>query len=198
MKISRRLAAAALAPWLLAAGAIGPGAYCPLPRADEKPKCLEPAQAEFAGFFGSVEAGSVDEAEAERVERAVAEGDANSYLALSSLSYGYFRLAQQLAGSGSQDPAIAARLERWNGLLARAYADHEDDAGYREAVREAALDLRERAPAVKLRCLDSAGEETDCNTTEAVLRGIDDASGRVGYGGALERLVKRLFGEGGS
>ncbi len=196
MSRAPRLAAAALAPWLLAAGPIGPGAYCPLPVANEKPRCLEPAQAEFSGFFGAVESGTLDDAEAERVERAVVEADANSYLALSSLSYGYFRLAQQLSASDGQDPVIAARLERWNALLARAYADHGDDPGYREAVHAAALDLRERAPAVQLRCLDAEGRETSCDTTESVLRGIDDASNRVGYTGALERLVRRIFGEG--
>jgi hypothetical protein len=179
-----------------AAGEIKPGAYCRLPKAGETPKCLEPARVEFGGFFSGLDADSLDESETARVEREVAAGavSENSYLALSSLSYGYFRLAQRLASSKEQDPRVVARLERWNALLAKAYVQSPEDAAYRSAVQEAAVDLQQRAPPVRLRCVDGAGSETECNSTEAVIRGIHAARSEIGIEGALERLIRRFLG----
>jgi hypothetical protein len=192
------LALLALAPaGARSAGDIKPGAYCPLPAAGERPSCLEPAQAEYGGLFEALEQGELEERDLARVEADVVAGESsgNAYLALSTLSYAYYRLAQRAASRPGADPALVERLERWNGLLAHAYADSADEP-YREAVREAALDIRRSAPAVRLRCVDARGEPAECDSTEAVIRGIDAAGDRVGIRGALERLVERLRGGG--
>ena len=116
------------------------------------------------------------------------------YLAISSLSYGYYRLAQQAAANAGEDPAVVARLQRWNELLAEAYDVSEQDQGYRVAVRDAALDLQQRAPRVRLECIDERGRTTECNSTEAVLRGFNQAGEQIGIRGALGRLIQRMFG----
>jgi len=46
---------------------------------------------------------------------------------------------------------------------------------------------------VELSCSDAGGERVACNSTEAVLRGFNDASERAGVRGALENLIRRLF-----
>jgi hypothetical protein len=193
------LLAGLLAPMPAPAGAdeIGPGAYCPLPEAGEKPACLEPARAEYGAFFEAVEGGGLDGPDTARVEADVAGGGAseNAYLALSSLSYGYYRLAQRVAASPEADPASIARLERWSAVLARAYEASADDPHYREAVQTAAADLQRR---MRLGCTDAAGEPAACDSAEAVLRGVDAAAGEVGIRGALRRLLERLLGAGGS
>jgi hypothetical protein len=178
------------------AGEIKPGAYCALPKPGETPKCLDPAKSEYKSFFTALDDGDVDDTTAARLEADVAgEGDAeNAYLALSSLSYGYFRLSQRAAADPDVDPAIARRLERWNRVLALAYEKSEDNESFRNAVREAVVDLSENAPQVTLRCVDAAGVETECNSTEAVLRGVDATAGEVGMRGALERLLERMVG----
>ena len=119
------------------------------------------------------------------------------YLALSSLAYGYYRLSQQAAATPNDDPELVARLERWNALLARAYASSPQDADFQDSVREAALDLRRRAPPVALSCLDASGGRVSCDSTEAVLRDIDRLRDEVGVRGALSRLLGRFFGGGG-
>jgi hypothetical protein len=181
-------------------GEIGPGAYCPLPAPGEERKCLAPARAAYGEFFTAVEGGAgapdLHAAEA-NVETAVAGGaddEEAAYLALSSLSYGYYQLAQRAAHSPDSDPDITRRLERWNALLSRAYRDSPDDERYRAAVKEAALDLRARA-AIDLPC---QGEQDGraCRSTEDVLRDIDAASERVGIRGALAGLLRRVFGGG--
>jgi len=181
-----------------AAGGVGPGAYCPFPKAGEKPKCLEPATQEYGEFFTAIDGGGDrSEAAVARLERDVAEGAASEepYLAISSLSYGYYRLAQQAAANPDEDPVIVARLERWNTLLSEAYARSADDENYRAAVRDAALDLRERAPAVTLDCVDEHGEVVGCTSTESVIRGFNRAGDQVGIRGALGRLLNRMFGD---
>jgi hypothetical protein len=182
----------------VASGEIAPGAYCPLPREGETPGCLEPARAEYGGFFRAVDAGSVDAADASRVEDALVGPDTSTdaYLALSSLAYGYYRLSQAAAHSPGADPAIAARLERWNQILSAAYAADPDDAAWRAAVREAALDLKRRAPPVELACRDAQGEVAACDSTDAMARGLDASAGEVGIRGGLERLLGRWFGGG--
>jgi hypothetical protein len=171
------------------------GAYCPLPPPGAKPRCLDPAQAAYGEFFEALESGVPSDAATARVDAdlAAGPGSENAYLALSSVAYGYWRLSERAANSQA-DPALAARLESWNALLGQAYAASPADAPYRAAMREAALDLRRRAPPVRLRCVDAAGGSTECDSTEAVLRGIDTASGEVGLRGALERLLERIFG----
>jgi len=175
-------------------GEIQPGAYCPLPKAGKKPSCLEPAQAEYGGFFEAIDENRADDARLARVEAAVAAGE-QDYLALSSLAWGYYRLSQEAARTPGADPEIVARLERWNALLGAAYGERAEDDPYREAVRSAALDLRSKAPPVTLRCTDERGRTTECDSTDAVVRGLDAAASDVGPRGALERLLERWFGE---
>lgn len=204
--MSRRTAAQLLTAALLggAAGAgaaedegqVVPGAYCPLPARGEKPRCLEPAVARYGEFFEAVEEGRADGSPLARVEETVAAGGSSeeAYLALSSLAYGYYRLSQRAAATPETPPEIAARLERWNALLGQAYGTSEDDA-WRAAVREAALDLQQRAPPVGLSCRDARGEPTACDSTDAVLRGVDATADEVGIRGGLRRLLERISAE---
>jgi hypothetical protein len=182
----------------VAAGAakVEPGAYCPFPKKGETPKCLEPAKQEYGEFFSALNAGDLSDEDVSRLERDVASGAASKtpYLAISSLSYGYYRLAQRAAANTGEDPAVVARLERWNELFSRAFDASEQDPDYRGAVREAALDLQQRAPSVRLQCVDERGETTECTSTEAVLRGFNRAEERVGIRGALDRLIQRILG----
>ena len=200
------IAAAAAIAWGLASGgarAAGdatPGAYCPFPVEGEVPKCLAPARDEYQQFFGALDTGSAVDADLARVEADVAAGPESerAYLALSSLAYGYYRLSQRAAAAPDGDPAVVARLERWNALLATAFDASADDARYRAAVREAALDLRDRAPPVRIGCVDAAGASVPCDSTEAVMRGLDAAAGEVGLRGGLEHLLERIVGAGDS
>ena len=172
------------------------GAYCPFPKQGETPRCLEPAMAEYTEFFSGLDDGELSDAEATRLERDVASGAAGDtpYLAISSLSYGYYRLSKRAADDPDQNPTVAARLERWNALLAQAYDVSPGARQYRSAVREAASDLRERAPGVQLQCVDAGGAEVACTSTEVVLRGINRVEERVGLRGAIENLIERIFG----
>jgi hypothetical protein len=159
------------------------GAYCPLPEPGQVPQCLAPARAEFGDFFEAVESGDVNEAQSRRLEAALAGGasDEGSYLALSSLSYGYFRLAQAAAADPQARPELTARLDRWNQVLVEAYSDSAGNPEFQQAVKRAALDLDSKAP--------SAGE------TSALLQQISQADGQSsGLRGALEGLVGRIFG----
>jgi hypothetical protein len=179
-----------------AAGEIAAGAYCPLPARGEKPACLEPARAEYGEFFSAVEGGALSDAAAAQVEAAVAAGadSDHAYLALSSLAYGYWQLSKSAVAAQQRNPELVERLERWNALLGMAYDEAADDEAWQSALRTAARDLQRRAPPVELRCIDDRGEAHPCDSTEAVMRGIDAAAGRVGMRGALERLLQRIFG----
>lgn len=179
-----------------AAGPPAPGAYCPIPQPGEAPGCLDPAKAEYADFFQAVEAGRADAAELARVEAAVAAGagEAEGYLALSSLAYGYYQLSREAARTRGADPAIAARLERWNELLGRVYGEDPEAEPWREAVREAARDLQQRAPPVELACRGADGASIACTSTEAMLQSLEHTTGTVGYRGGLERVLERWFG----
>jgi len=193
------LAGALLAAGAQAAGEVRPGAYCPFPKPGEKPACLAPAQQEYGEFFAALDGkGDVGETAAARLEADLAAGAAGetAYLALSSLAYGYYRLSLQAAAAPNEDPELVARLERWNALLASAYAASPQDARFQDSVREAALDLQRRAPPVDLTCLDESGSRVRCDSTEAVLRDIDRMRDRVGVRGALSRLLERFFGDG--
>ncbi len=189
-------ACAAAGPARAAGDPMAAGAYCPLPPPGETPRCLDPAKEAYGEFFTALEAGVPADSAAVRVEADLAAGAVSegAYLALSSLAYGYWRLSER-AAAAQADPALALRLERWNALLREAYATSGEDARYRAAIREAALDLRRRAPPVRLRCVAADGGTTECDSTEAVLRGIDSAAGEVGLRGALERLLERMFGD---
>ena len=183
-----------------AAGEIAPGAYCPLPEPGEKAECLTPAKNTYGGFFDAVAAGRVEDDEMAQVETDLAAGASaeNAYLALSSLAYGYYRMAQRAAADPEQDPIVIARLERWNQLLASAYEASPDDGRYRAAVQQAALDVHRRSPPVGLACLDENGDPARCDSTEAVLRTLGRRRDETGIRGALGRLIGRVFGEGGS
>jgi hypothetical protein len=192
-----RIAVLALA-WASVASAGGsqPGAYCPLPEKGEQPTCIAPARETFSGYFDALARGALADADAASLEQAVAQGAASehAYLALSSLAYGYYQMARREAGRPQQDPTVTARLARWNALLEHAYAQSVDDEAYRAAVRRAAEDIRVRAP-IRLPCRDARGTDSDCDSTEAVLRGIDAADEQAGIRGALERLLRRFFPE---
>ncbi len=183
-----------------AAGDIEPGAYCPLPKQGEKPRCLKTAMDQYKEFFAALDDESTDDAELGRVERDVAAGAAseNAYLALSSLAYGYYQLSLRAAAQQSADPQVVARLERWNALLGAAYDASPADERFRQAVHEAARDLQRRAPPVRLRCVDERGDTVECDSTEAVIRGVNAAAGEVGIRGGLERLLERIVGGGSS
>ena len=79
-------------------------------------------------------------------------------------------------------------------LLARAYQANPEDPGFQEAVREAAVDLHGRGPAVELDCLDAAGNPARCTSTESVVRTLSQQRDRSGMRGALGKLLQRLFG----
>lgn len=200
-RLSRALAASlALAGLARAAGdPAASGAYCPLPAPGEVPRCLEPARAAYGEFFDALDRGvpAADATARVDADLAAGAGSPNAYLALSSVAYGYWRLSER-AAAAQIDPALARRLESWNALLRQAYTASPADDPYRGAVRDAAIDLRRRAPPIRLRCVDDAGDTVACDSTEAVLRGIDAASSEVGLRGALERLLERIFGPGGA
>lgn len=183
-----------------AASEVRAGAYCPLPKQGETPRCLGPAMQEYGGFFSALSNDAVDEKDVERMERDLTTGGGSekAYLALSSLAYGYWRLSQRAAAEPGDDPAIAGQLERWNAALALAYEKNPEDPGFRAAVREAALDVSRRAPPVRLRCVDEQGATTACDSTDAVLRGVDAVAGEAGIGAGLQRLIERIFGSEGS
>lgn len=196
-RVARGAASVGLALALLGADRPAPGAYCPLPEKGEVPRCLDPAQQEYRAFFDTLDDAEPDDAALAEVEADVARGAAAAqpYLALSSLAYGYWRLTERAADAAQSDPQLVARLERWNALLAEAYAVSPDDARYREAVRAAAIDLNRRVD-FPLSCPDARGEPTECNSTEAVLRALSASSDRVGIRGALAHLWRRVFGGG--
>ena len=192
------LAGVLLATSVHGAGEIRPGAYCPFPKPGETPACMLPAKQKYGEFFSALDGNAaVGDAALARVEADVAAGAAseNAYLALSSLAYGYYRLSQQAAATPSLDPEIVARLERWNALLARAYAASPQDASFQDSVREVALDLQRRSPKVALSCLDESGAHVICDSTDAVLRDIDRLRDEVGVRGALARLLGHFFGD---
>lgn len=172
------------------------GAYCPLPEKGEVPKCLEPAQETYSDFFTALDDETAGDEALASVEQAVARGveEERAYLALSSLTYGYYRLAQRAAVAEAADPETTQRLARWNDLLALAYSNSAEDASYRAAVRQAAEELHARTQ-VTVPCRDPKGEPADCSSTENVLRGFNAASERVGIRGALERLLQRMLGD---
>jgi hypothetical protein len=186
------------APLAFGSDEIKPGVYCPFPQKGETPKCLEPAQDQYAKFFAALAGGDLSDEVTADLERDVASGawSDTPYLAISSLSYGYYQLAQRAAANPDEDPAVVARLQRWNELLVRAYDVSGDNPSYRAALREAALDLEQRAPHVTLQCIDDRGRITECNSTEAVLRGFNQTQEQVGIRGALGRLIHRIMGGG--
>ncbi len=191
-------ALAGLGPALEARGAgeIEAGAYCPLPQKGETPKCLEPAMREYGEFFTAVGEGKVDAESLARVEEALnaPDGSPKSYLALSSLAYGYWRLSERASGQEETHEEITDQLAQWNAVLGRAYDASAEDETFRMALREAALDLQAHAPPVRVSCLDDRGRATECSSTDVVVRGLDTAASDVGLRGGLRRLIQRWVG----
>jgi hypothetical protein len=174
-----------------------PGAYCKLPAPGEKPVCLEPARAQYQSFFDAVEKGVVTNESSEELEADLRSEEATdrSYLALSSLAYGYWRLAMRAAETEEVDPDIAVRLERWNALLASTYQQNQADSAFRTAVREAASDLQARTPTEGFQCVDEWGQPARCRPAEGLLATIDSFDEQLGMRGAILRVLRRLFGE---
>jgi hypothetical protein len=186
-----------LAPGLRAAdNPSQPGAYCPFPEQGQKPVCFTRVEEEYGDFIDAVDSGRVDDPKVAELERTLQQaGSAEDRgLALSSLAYGYFMLAERAAAAEHPDPVLVARLESWNALLGTVYQDTESEAT-RNAVRRAARDLDERAPAVATECTAGADGES-CKTTgrlQWTLRQIDDPDGESGVRGALGKLLGRVL-----
>lgn len=172
------------------------GAYCKIPEEGQASACLQPAQHNYTEFFSGLAQNKLSDEDAQRVERDVAQGaqSERSYEALSTLAYGYYRLARATSSRGGSDPEITARLEHWNELLSKAYATSEKDPGYREAVRQAALDVRRRTPPMGLRCTDAGGNPARCDSTEAVVRAMGEVRDTTGVRGKIGLLFDRIFG----
>lgn len=189
----RLLLLALLAGALLGADRPAPGVYCPLPKGDAPPKCLGEARAHYGDFFAGLEGGVLDDEAVARLEADISEGDApRAYDALSAMTFAYYLLSRRAALTEDPDPEVAPHLERWNELFSRTYAASEDDPHYREAVRTAAFDLRERAPAVRLTCRAPDGAAVPCDSTDAVVRGMSEMRDTTGLRGAITRLVERV------
>ncbi len=174
-----------------------PGAYCPFPEKGEKPVCFTRVEQEYGDFFAAVDSGQVDDPKVAELERTLQRGgsDEDRTLALSSLAYGYFMLAERAASAESPDPVLVARLESWNALLGAVYEDAETEPSLRTAVRDAALDLHERAAVVPTACAPGSDGEP-CQTTGRLLqtlRRIDDPNAESGIRGALGKLLGRML-----
>jgi hypothetical protein len=182
---------AGLAALGMAEGKIEPGAYCPLPEGDEPPACLQPATQDYAEFFTGLRDGTVNNEALARVESDLA-GE-NRYQALSTLVYGYYVLSQRAVLGKAGEVELASRLEHWNELLGDTYENASDKA-FRAAMRDAVGDLEERAPAIPVRCADSDGNITQCQSTAAVADAITDSRDRTGVRGAVGRLLQRFLG----
>ena len=169
------------------------GAYCPLPKGDEPPACLQGATESYGAFFAGLASGEMDEAAAAQVERDLASEQ--RYEALSSLSYAYYLLSRRAASPGGEvDPAVSERLQRWNAILGETYRASADRR-FRDALRTAAQDLSARAPAIPLVCTEADGTTRACTSTEAVVGAVADARDHTGVRGAVERLLERALGE---
>jgi hypothetical protein len=181
-----------------------PGAYCPFPKQGEKPVCFTEVEQEYSDFFAAVDSGRVDDPEVTELERTLTQEDRSEdrSLALSSLAYGYFTLAERAARSDHPDPALIARLESWNELLGAVYVDAENEPAFRTAIREAALDLHARAPAVPVSrdgC-DPGEDGQPCQSTSALLatlHRIDELDAGTGVRGALGNLLERILDDDG-
>ncbi|HBZ70219.1 MAG TPA: hypothetical protein DEP35_10980 [Deltaproteobacteria bacterium] len=172
------------------------GAYCKISEEGQASACLAPAQHAYPAFFRGLAQDKLSDEQAREVETDIAQGaqSERSYEALSTLAYGYYRLARAASSQGTADPETLARLEHWNELLSKAYASSEKDPRYREALRQAAVDVGSRTPPLGLRCTDADGKPARCDSTEAVVRAMDEARDQTGVRGEIGRLFDRVFG----
>ncbi|MGE4608332.1 MAG: hypothetical protein AAEJ52_16450 [Myxococcota bacterium] len=193
--------ALALSP-IPASGAGGtkaaPGSYCPLPEPGQTPQCLDPAREQYGSVFAALDDGVISDQQLETLEADVADGAGSdrAYLALSSITWVYYQIAQQAAAAAGEDPQVVARLERLNQLLSRAYEVSADSPQFQTAMLDAARDLQNRAPPVSLECIDADGRPAECSATEALLRGYAAASSEIGIRGALQKLLERAVRNG--
>ena len=174
------------------------GAYCPFPEPGQKAACLAPAENRYPGFLDSADSGALDDVAAARIEADLTASatSADAYLALSSLAYAYYRLAQFEAADPGADPGLVARLEHWNGIMSSVYRDASNDPRLRSAVFEAAADLHARVPAADGDCEKGASGGA-CGSTSGLmqtLRSADDFSEHRGVRGALSRMLSRMLG----
>jgi len=170
------------------------GAYCPIPEPGETPVCQEPARERYGEFFEAVEAGRIDPAQTAQIEAALTHsGDEGAaYLALSSLAYGYYRLAHQTGGQPGSDPRLQARLVQWNELLAGVYGDESTSPALKQAVRAAAEDLERRVPTVGVTC--TAGHVEECESLTGLVGALTAIDENTSVRSPLSRLVERLLG----
>jgi hypothetical protein len=168
------------------------GAYCPLPEAGQKPVCLSPAEDRYGEFFAAVEGGHIADADAANVEADLSSGfgSQRAYLALSSISYGYWRLATRIARAPDADPALRERLSHWNAVLLAAYSKSQSDPLFSDALRTAALDLQSRSPQRGSDC--EAAEE--CEPAEVLVRTLAAFDANSGLRAPLEQLIQRFQG----
>lgn len=177
------------APLAAAAGAGGsgrplPGAYCPIPEPGQPAACIDVARETYPGFIEGVEQGELDP-EATRALEADLDSVDRVYLALSSLAYGYYRLAEH--SDGEADPSPAAEiLERWNHLLSQLYEASHDRPELQHAVRTAAEDL------------DRKAQSDSSDVLLRTLRQADAEAEQHGIRAALSRIVQRMRGGEGS
>lgn len=169
------------------------GAYCPLPEPGETPACQAPARERYDAFFQAVEAGRIDPAQTASIEAALEHSgdESGAYLALSSLAYGYYKLAHQTGGQPGSDRRLQARLVRWNELLARVYGSESTSPALKQAIRDAAEDLDERVPTVGVTC--TAGHVEECERREGLVGALTEIDERTSLRGPLSRLMERLL-----
>ena len=158
------------------------------------------ARSEYPGFIASAEGGELDATAAHRLESdlgANVEATDRTYLALSSLAYAYYRLAQRAANDPNQRDVLADRFTHWNAIWTRLYED-SGDPNLRLAGREAAEDLYRRTPrtdeASCQGCSTSPVSNDAPGALLATLRGADQRAADNGVRGALSRLLARLRG----
>jgi len=179
-------------------GGAVPGAYCPIPEPGQRSACQDPARAAYRDVFAALDEGAISDEQLETLEADVAAGarSHNAYAALNSITFVYYRIANDAAAAPGEDPNVVARLERLNRVLSRAYEASADDPRFQTAMLDAARDLQQRTPEVALACADAAGQPTECSATEALLRGYAATSGELGIRGALQKLLERAVGNG--
>jgi hypothetical protein len=173
---------------------IAPGSYCALPEPGEAPACLEPARAKHASFFEAVESGRIDAEATNQLEDVLMRqpGTPDAYLALSSLAYGYMSLAQN-AETGSEDSALLeARLERWNALISKSYAEPDSPEHFRGALLEAARDIHARVASLGATCTTGDAGQGECSS--GLLAALERVDSEGPIRSPLRRLVDRLRG----
>lgn len=174
-----------------------PGAYCPLPEPGQVPACLTPAQQEYQAFFAGVHSGRLASEASAQVEADLAgtAGIERAYLALSSVSYGYLRLAEQIGVRPDADPVLLARLGRWNDLLVGLYGHSQLDPEFRRAIQLMATDLhRHLARQSVVMPASCGGDLESCGQSAELLRAMAAVDQHTGVRSPLAQLLQRLVG----